>query len=228
MSFRNYPMGSNLRSMRTGGFWTMRFSRGGLPKLKSGGTFSNKSSLGGVSAVSRSVIRTKVSEILGSDVSDVGGAVSGKVDKGLTKDYVSALEAQAKADAEAGVYGKDGKAAQLREEQMKKYVSPDRDAAIAQANKVLGSGAPGSSSIKLPGLPYTMSLTKRLSGTTAELYDESGEKFAAYDSKSGQWKSVATRAESQFQTASSSIYDEAYRAAKSKTGGGSSGLNVRA
>ena len=69
--------------------------------------------------------------------------------------------------------------------------------------------------------------------TSAEIYDEYGEKFASYDSKSSVWKTVTTKAESQFQTASSSIYDEAYRAASAGKNSNanknaSSGLDVRA
>ena len=230
MSFSNYRLGSSiagLRSMNNGAFSMVR--SGGLPKLKSGGLTSTRPS--GNGSMSYSSIKDAVSGILGSDVSEVSGAVSGKVDKGLTKEYVSALEAQAKADAADGVYGKDGKASQLREEQMKKHISPDRDGAISQVSKLLSastSGGIGSTTVKLSGLPYTASITKGLSGTTAEIFDENGEKFASYDSKSGEWKSVATKAESQFQTASSSIYDEAYRAAQAGAGGKSSGLNARA
>ena len=148
---------------------------------------------------------------------------------------MDALKAQAKEDAEAGTYGKDGKASELRAKQMKKYISPDRDSAIAQVSKLLASssiGSMGSSTVRLSGLPYTVKISKGWNGTSAEIYDEYGEKFASYDSKSGVWKTVTTKAESQFQTASSSIYDEAYRGASAGKDSNankntSSGLDVR-
>ena len=232
MSFSGYHFGRSalgLRSMRKGSYMSIR--SGGLRKLKSGGVSNSKALSQSGLSISRSYIKSKVSEILSSDVSDISD-VSSKVNNGLTKDYVSALETQAKADAKAGTYEKDGMATELRDKQMKKYVSPDRDAAIAQVSKLLTSGSMVSTKVKLTGLPYTASITKGRSGTTAELYDEYGEKFASYDSKSGQWKSVTTKAESQFQTASSSIYDEAYRAATTGKNSNinkdtSSGLDVR-
>ena len=231
MSFSSYHFGRSVLGLRSirGGSYLSRSA--GLRKLKSSSVLHSKSLSQSGLSISRSYIKSKVSEILSSDVSDIGD-VSSKVNSSLTKDYVSALEDQAKADAKAGTYGKDGKAAELRDTQMKKYVSPDRDAAIAQVSKLLTSGSVVSSTVKLTGLPYTASITKGRSGTTAELYDEYGEKFASYDSKSGQWKSVTTKAESQFQTASSSIYDEAYRAATTGKNSNinkdtSSGLDVR-
>jgi len=151
--------------------------------------------------------------------------VSSKVSSGLTKEYVSALETQAKKDAQAGAYGKDGKMSEPRAEQMKKYISPDRDSAIAQVSKLLSASSfqkAGASTVKLSGLPYTATVTKGRNGTTAEIFDEYGEKFASYDGKTGEWKKIATKAEAQFQTASSSIYDEAYRAAQSGVRGNSS------
>ena len=228
----NYHMGASMlgpRSMRNGAYRAV--SSGGLPKLKSLSSVTNtKSSISRSLLMNQSSIQSTLSQLFQTDVSDVS-AVSSKASSAMTKDYVAALEAQAKSDAEAGTYGKDGKAAELRDKQMEKYVSPDRDAAIAQVSKLLTSGSMVSAKVKLTGLPYTVSITKGRSGTTAELYDEYGEKFASYDSKSGQWKSVATKAETQFKTASSSIYDEAYRAAQPKSGGaansGASSLDVR-
>ena len=232
MSFSSYRSGGSLlglRSMKSGAYLSRKSSV--LLKLKSGSVLSGRLSSKSGSSISRSYTKSKVSELLKSDVLDVSG-VSNKANSGLTKDYVSKLEAQAKADAGAGTYGKDGKSDKLRDEQMKKYVSPDRDAAIAQASRLLTRVSAASTKTKLTGLPYTVSISKGRSGTTAELYDEYGEKFASYDSKSGQWKSVTTKAESQFQTASSSIYDEAYRAAATGKNSSinkntSSGLDVR-
>lgn len=226
MSFGSFRMGMGLRSMRGGSFSALK--SGGLSRLKSGGAVSGRRSAMSGGSISRSSIKSMVLDSLRTDTSDTAG-VSGKVDSALSKEYVGALEAQAAKDAAAGVYKKDGAAGELQDGQMKKYVSPDRDAAIAKASKLLSGGGLSSTTARLSGLPYTVSISKRWSGTTAELYDENGEKFASYDSKSGQWKSVDTKAEAQFKTASSSIYDEAYRAAQSKAGGGaSSGLDVRA
>lgn len=231
MSFSGYHFGRpllGLRSMRSGAF--RKFSSSGLGKLKSGSLTSSKLLSQGGLSISRNYIKSKVSKILNSDVSDISD-ISSKVNSGLTKDYVGALETQAKADAQAGTYGKDGKAAELQDKQMKKYVSPDRDTAIAQVSKLLTSGSLVSTKVKLAGLPYTASITKERFGINAELFDEYGEKFASYDSKSGQWKSVATKAETQFKTASSSIYGEAFRAAQSgpssDVGGSTSSVDVR-
>lgn len=223
MSLNGFRMGLGLRSMRSASFSSLR--SGGLRKLKSGGSLSSsKLPAKNGSSISRSFIKSKVSEILSSDGSDV----SSKVNSGLTKEYAGALEDQAKKDAADGVYEKDGKASALRDAQMEKYVSPDRDKAIAQASKLLTGGTVVSTTVRLSGLPYTASITKGRSGTTAELYDENGERFARYDSKNGKWETVATKAETQFKTASRSIYDKAYRAAQSKTdGGASSRLDLR-
>ena len=225
--FRMGKTSSGLRSMRS------RSATSLLSSLRSGGLAGNLLSSG--SAISRKSIRSAVSKIIRSDTSDAS-TVSNKVSGGLTEEYVDALKAQAKEDAEAGTYGKDGKASELRAKQMKKYISPDRDSAIAQVSKLLASssiGSMGSSTVRLSGLPYTAKISKGWNGTSAEIYDEYGEKFASYDSKSGVWKTVTTKAESQFQTASSSIYDEAYRAASTEKNSNtnkntSSGLDVRA
>lgn len=185
---------------------------------------SQSGSLSGLTSVLGFDLNSSVlSHLVRDDTSKVS-AVDKKVSSSLTKEFVSALEAQAKEDAKAGVYGKDGKAEALRAEQMKQYISPDRDSAIAQVTKLLANGST-MEKVSLRGLPYTASI----SGTTAEIYDASGETIARCDRKSGKWESVATKAESQFRTASSSIYDEAYRAEEyraSHAGGGLS-LNIR-
>lgn len=229
--FRMGGASLGLRSMRSGAGMSLLGAprSGGLFRLKSG------SLPGGGAAISRKTIRSSVSKIIRSDKSEVS-TVESKVSSGLTKEYVSALEAQARKDAEAGVYGKDGKAAQLRAAQMKTYISPKRDPAIAQVSNLLSGGFfdnAGSNTFRLSGLPYTASVSTGRNGTTAEIYDEYGERFASYDSKNGGWKTVATKAEAQFQTASSAIYDEAYRAAQpgSEDKAGNStgfGLDVRA
>lgn len=226
MSFYGYRGGLGLRS-------TMQArSIGGLYRLKSAGVSVRKGASGGGASMNWSSIRDMVDEIIRTDQTDINGSVSDKADSGLTAEYKSALEEQAKKDAGAGVYGKDGKANELRDAQMKKYVSPDRDAATAQANKLLVSsalGSAGTSRVKLTGLPYTASITKSASGISAALYDERGEKFASYDGKTGKWTSIETKAESQFKTASSTIYGEAYRAAQAgKSGGAGSGLDTLA
>ena len=201
--FRMGTTSSGLRSMRS------RSAMSLLSSLRSGGLSGSLLSSG--SSISRKSIRSTVSKIIRSDTSDAG-TVNDKVSNGLTEEYVDALKAQAKEDAEAGTYGKDGKASELRAKQMKKYISPDRESAIAQASKLLASSSirsMGSSAVRLSGLPYTVKVSKGLNGISAEIYDEYDEKFASYASKSGKWKTVTTKAESQFQTASSSIYDEA-------------------
>ena len=236
MSFRGIPRSYYFRMGKaSSGLKSMcgRSAMSLLSSLKSGGLSGSLLSSG--SAISRKSIRSAVSKTIRSDTSDAG-TVGNKAGNGLTEEYVDALKAQAREDAEAGVYGKGGKASELRAEQMKKYVSPDRESAIAQVSKLLASssiGGMGSGTVRLSGLPYTVKVSKGRNGTTAEIYDEYGEKFASYDSKSGGWKTVTTKAESQFQTASSSIYDEAYRAASTEKNSNankstSSGLDVRA
>lgn len=226
MFFRGIPRSYRTSMRRTSGLLSMRsrtasslfssLKSGGRFKLKSGGSLSD-------SSISRKSIKTSVSKTIRSDIVNVS-TVSSKVSSGLTKEYVSALETQAKRDAQAGAYGKDGKASKLRAEQMKKYISPDRDSAIAQVSKLLSVGSfqkAGVNTVKLSGLSYTVTVSKGRNGTTAEIFDEYREKFASYDGKTGEWKEIATKAETQFQTASSSIYDEAYRAAQSEVRGNS-------
>lgn len=237
MFFRGISRSYRTSMRRTSGLLSMRsrttsslfrsLKSGGQFKLKSGGLLSS-------SSISRKSVKTSVSKIARSDRVNVS-TVSSKVNSGLTKEYVRALETQAKKDAQAGAYGKDGSVSKLRAEQMKKYISPDRDSAIAQVSKLLPAGSSqkaGANTVKLSGLPYTAAVTKGRNGTTAEIFDEYGEKFASYDSKTGEWKTITTKAEAQFQTASSSIYDEAYRAAQSGVHGSSgnkahSGLDFR-
>ena len=236
MSFNGIPRSYSLRMGKLSSGLKPTKSRQAMSLMSSlrGGGLSG-GLLGSGLSVSRTSIRSAVSKLIRSDTSD-SGAVSGKVSGGLTKEYTDALKAQAREDAEAGVYGKDGKASELRASQMKKCVSPDRESAIAQVSKLLAGsslGGLGSGTVRLSGLPYTAKVSKGRDGTVAEIYDEYGEKFASYDSKSGVWKTVTTKAESQFKTASSSIYDEAYRAASAGKSGNtnkstSSGLDVRA
>lgn len=242
MSFNGIPRSYSYRFRMGGASLGLKSMRRGagmslLGSLRSGGLFRLKSGslLASGSSISKKSIRSSVSKIIHSDKSDIS-TVDSKVSGGLTKEYVGALETQARKDAKAGVYGQGGKASELRGEQMKTYISPNRDAAIAQVSGLLSSGlfkGAGSNTFRLSGLPYTASVSSGRNGTTAELYDEYGEKFASYDSKGGGWKTVETKAESQFKTASSAIYDEAYRAAQSGTGNGStvksggSGLDIR-
>ena len=235
MSFSGISRSYYFRSKASSGLRSMksRSASSLLSSLRSGGLSGSLLSSG--SSISRKSIRSTVSKIIRSDTSDTS-TVSNKVGNGLTEEYLDALKAQAKEDAEAGTYGKDGKASELRAKQMKKYISPNRESAIAQVSKLLASGSigsMGSSTVRLSGLPYTVKVSKGWNGTSVEIYDEYGEKFASYDSKSGKWKTVTTKAESQFQTASSSIYDEAYRAASAGKNSDadkdtSSGLDVRA
>ncbi|NCE64420.1 hypothetical protein D1159_07410 [Pseudoflavonifractor sp. 524-17] len=220
MRFSGIPRSYRTSMRRTSGMLSMRSRTTSslFSSLKSGGRFKLKSgSLLNNSSISRKSNKTSLSKIIRSDIVNVS-AVSSKVSSGLTKEYVSALETQAKKDAQAGAYGKDGKMSELRAEQMKKYISPDRDSAISQVSKLLSAGSfqkAGANRAKLSGLPYTATVTKGRNGTTAEIFDEYGEKFASYDGKTGEWKKIATKAEAQFQTASSSIFGEAYRAAQS-------------
>ena len=220
MRFSGIPRSYRTSMRRTSGMLSMRSRTTSslFSSLKSGGRFKLKSgSLLNNSSISRKSIKTSLSKIIRSDIVNVS-TVSNKVSSGLTKEYVSALETQAKQDAQAGAYGKDGKASELRAEQMKKYISPDRDSAIAQVSKLLLAGSfqkAGTNTVKLSGLPYTATVTKGWKGTTAEIFDEYGERFASYDGKTDEWKNISTKAEAQFRTASSSIYDEAYRAAQS-------------
>ena len=230
-SFRMRTTSSGLRPMRS------RPAAPLLSSLRSGGLSGGllSSLLSSRSAISRKSISSAVSKTTRSDTSDTS-TVSKKVNNGLTEEYVDALKAQAREDAEAGVYGRDGKASELRAKQMEKYISPNRESAIAQVSKLLAGSSFGSMrsrTMRLSGLPYTVKVSNGWNGTSAEIYDENGEKFASYDSKSGVWKTVTTKAESQFQTASSSIYDEAYRAASTGKNSNadrntSSGLDVRA
>ena len=99
-SFRMRTTSSGLRSMRS------RPAAPLLSSLRSGGPSGGL--LSSRSAISRKSISSAVSKTTRSDTSDTS-TVSKKFNNGLTEEYVDALKAQAKEDAEAGVYGKDSK-----------------------------------------------------------------------------------------------------------------------
>ena len=170
---RSYLTGMNrgssgLRSMRSGSTSSLMRSlkSGSVFKFKSTSLISGSLSASNKMSISRNSIKSAVSQAIKSDVSNIS-TISNKVSKGLTKEYVAALKSQAQEDAQAGTYGKDGKASELRADQMKKYISPDRDAAIAQASKLLPNSSArsmGTRTMRLSGLPYTVSVSQNCLG----------------------------------------------------------------
>ncbi len=199
MIFRGFP--TSLRFLG---------QRGGLPRLRSSLSTQRTSRKSTKTAVSRYAASAK------TDRAETSGTERAVTDA-LTEEFRAQLEAQAKKDAAAGVYNQDGAAAALRAAQMQKAVSPDRDTAIRQASRVLAAGAfqtSGQLTTRLSGLPYTVTVSRSAYRTAAEITDQRGERIASYDSRTGAWRAQTTRAEAQFATAASAIYDEAYRAAR--------------
>lgn len=139
------------------------------------------------------------------------------VSAAMTDEFRQKLQDQARKDAEAGVYDQDGAATALRQAQMAKTVSPDRDTAIEAASKVLKGSLPNSLSTRLGSLPYNLSVSRNAYRTSAAITDQNGETIASYDSRTGVWRSEATKAERQFETTAKALYDEAYKAAGGRT-----------
>lgn len=109
---------------------------------------------------------------------------------------------------------------QLRDAQMKKYVSPDRSGPMAQVNSVMKGLAQEQERIKV----YLERLMGNCSakvqgdsiGQTAEIYSPEGEILASYNSFGGGWTIIPTKAESIFINETGDIYMLAFREARTE------------
>ena len=157
------------------------------------------------------------------------GAVSTKVSKAMTDEYIEQIKAQARTDAAKGSY-EDGYDrtprtgfAAMRDAQMKQYVSPDRTKAISQVSTAINNPNrvwhTGANLLDLL-MGYTAKVFNGpLYGTKAEIYNEDGEMIAGLGSSFG-WIDVPTADEMQFQSESMQIYYKAYKEAEAELANG--------
>lgn len=200
---------------------------------------------------SRSINRTTNHSASKVSVSEDGPfePISKKVSGALSDEYVEQIKAQARADAAKGRYmdGYDKKQrtgfSAMRDTQMKQFVSPERKKAISEVSAAINNPTrgrkSGSTLLDLLCIPYTAKIFNGpMFGTTAEIYNESGEMIAGYRDSSG-WFDVPTKDETRFQYESNQIYCEAYKEAEAElataqqaiqqtASGESTGLDIRA
>ena len=156
----------------------------------------------------------------------------------MTDDYVEKLVEQARKDAKAGV-GMSQEAIQLQHSQMAKYVSPDRSGPMAQMSQELQKAAREHKETQDPTLeffdrmldqlnkkPTKYRIDRTFSGLSggcsgdlcstpenqvATVYSPDGEQIANYNTSSGGWQILTTKAESTFLGESNRIYAQAYK-----------------
>ena len=160
----------------------------------------------------------------------------------MTDDFVEKLQELARKDAQNGVY-MSKEAINLRHAQMGKYVSPDRSAPIAQmtqelqkAEKAHKEGDPTLEFLdrmvaQLKGKERPERIVKSFSGLAggcsgdlhstpenqvATVYSPDGEMIAGYNTSSGGWMNLTTRAENQFLGDSNTVYKQAWDAARAE------------
>ena len=146
--------------------------------------------------------------------------ITAKVSGALSDEYIEQIKTCArKAVAEGTNMVSSGYAA-VRDTQMRKFISPDREKAISQVSAALNDRSRvwkyGENLLDLLGIPYTASVHYGARYTTSEIFNENGEMIAGYHSDNGGWTSVPTADESRFQYESNQIYREAYNAAKAE------------
>ena len=160
----------------------------------------------------------------------------------MTDDYVEKLQELARKDAQKGIY-MDTEAMQLCHGQMAKYVSPDRSAPISQMSQELQKAAQEHKEQQDPTLEFLDRMIEQLrkspkdrivrsfsglaggcsgdlhstpENQVATVYSPDGEQIAHYNTSSGGWQNLTTKAESQFIRDSNSIYKQAYDAARAE------------
>ena len=160
----------------------------------------------------------------------------------MTDDFVEKLQELARKDAQNGVY-MSKEAINLRHAQMGKYVSPDRSAPIAQMTQELqkaekahkgedptlefldrmlaqlkGKGRPERIVKSFSGLSGGCSgdLHSTPENQVATVYSPDGEMIAGYNTSSGGWMNLTTRAENQFLGDSNTVYKQAWDAARAE------------
>lgn len=160
---------------------------------------NNTAKLGGTSQIQKSAKKT--------------------AENAITDGFVKQIQTLARKDAEKGIC-MDGDYLQLRDAQMKKYISPNRSGPMAQVNSVMKGLAQEQERIKV----YLERLMGNCSakvqgdsiGQTAEIYSPEGEVLASYNSFGGGWTIIPTKAESVFINETSDIYMQAFREARAE------------
>ena len=146
--------------------------------------------------------------------------ITAKVSGALSDEYVEQIKACARKAAADGTNMVSSGYASMRDAQMGKHVSPDRGRAISQVSAMFKNPNlvlhPGENLFDLLSIPFTATINRGpMFGTTAEIYNKSGEMIAGYRDGGG-WTSVSTADESRFQYESNQIYREAYNSAKAE------------
>ena len=157
----------------------------------------------------------------------------------MTEDFVESIQELARKDAQKGVY-MSKETINLCHAQMGKYVSPDRSAPIAQMTQELqkaekahkgedptlefldrmlaqlkGKGRPERIVKSFSGLAGGCSgdLHSTPENQVATVYSPDGEQIANYNTSSGGWQNITTKAENQFLLDSNNVYKQAWDAA---------------
>ena len=146
--------------------------------------------------------------------------ITAKVSGALSDEYIEQIKTCARKAAAEGTNMVSSGYAAVRDTQMRKFISPDREKAISQVSAALNDRSRvwkyGENLLDLLGIPYTASVHKGARYTTSDSFNENGEMIAGYHSDNGGWTSVPTADESRFQYESNQIYREAYNAAKAE------------
>ena len=165
------------------------------------------------------------------------------VEQALTETYVAQVEDCAKRAAETGNYASE-EYDQLQNDQMARYISPEREEALARVSALTDAlrkeGRSGENIVSLFGPFYTATICvsddvdyallaeygmldtlEYYFDTTANIVDERGVLIASYQihylSGRGETITVPTAEEMQFMYESRQIYLKAYRAAQAET-----------
>lgn len=146
-------------------------------------------------------------------------AVSEKKSKSFLPDgVVENIQEMARKDASKGVYMDDEFIA-YNKQYMQSHISPNRSKLISLLAPRLNSarytnGLP--SFFQLPGLPFTGILqVGAATGASMSIYDNSRTEILSYDNRNG-WLPHPSKEESRYQSETTAIYYEAYKAARAE------------
>lgn len=165
-------------------------------------------------------------------------STSAHLRKALSSEYVEQIKSCARKAATEGTNMVSSGYAAVRDAQMGKFISPDREKAISQVSVALNNRSRvwnyGENLLNLLGIPYTASVHKGAHYTTSEIFNKNGEMIAGYHSDNGGWTSVPTADKTRFPYESNQIYREAYNIAKAEVSAaqqtqsnGVEGLDIR-
>lgn len=142
-----------------------------------------------------------------------------EVKEALDDGFLAQVEAYARRDASVNYYMQPDYNHMVKDYQTQ-HISPQRDEAIArvapQVERLMAEGAPGEQILSLFGPFYSASISVRQHAATAHICNEYGEMIASYNSGTGEWTMVPTKAEMQFSYETTQIYFAAYRAARAE------------